>query len=251
MARKTNKTGRSPQNDHFTTLVRKMMETPAWRALSPKAQALYGSGRTSGRQNADEVRSLDINWLRREGYLRPGYSGGLHWTRDGERVASIGVRMEVGRLRLIYRISTWGEDFESVDYAVPIRWCPCTLGGERPYFACPGIRNGRHCGRAVVMLYGAGRYFLCRHCYDLAYGSQWERPADRLLRQANKRRMRLGGEPGTASPMPRRPKGMWRKSYEREVAAILEAEELADAHFMAWMLRRYGSKSTREALATW
>ncbi|MBU3259308.1 hypothetical protein KPG71_04695 [Roseovarius sp. PS-C2] len=29
------------QVEHFTKLVRNMMETPAWRALSPSAQALY------------------------------------------------------------------------------------------------------------------------------------------------------------------------------------------------------------------
>ena len=37
--------GRDKRNEqrteHFTKLVRNMMETPAWRALSPMAQALY------------------------------------------------------------------------------------------------------------------------------------------------------------------------------------------------------------------
>lgn len=39
--RKVNKTGRDDRGEHFTKLVRHTMETPAWRALSPVAQALY------------------------------------------------------------------------------------------------------------------------------------------------------------------------------------------------------------------
>jgi hypothetical protein len=38
---KTNKTGRNERYEHFTMLTRDLMETPAWRALSPNAQALY------------------------------------------------------------------------------------------------------------------------------------------------------------------------------------------------------------------
>ena len=34
--------------------------------------------------------------------------------------------------------------------------------------------------------------------------------------------------------------GMWQRTYEREIDSILEAEELADAHFMMWVLRRFG-----------
>ncbi|NND21702.1 MAG: hypothetical protein HKO14_06405 [Silicimonas sp.] len=39
--RKTNKTGRSNKGEHGIFLTRRMLQTPAWRALSPKAQALY------------------------------------------------------------------------------------------------------------------------------------------------------------------------------------------------------------------
>ncbi|MEI6127263.1 MAG: hypothetical protein WCQ99_12005 [Pseudomonadota bacterium] len=41
------------------------------------------------------------------------------------------------------------------------------FGGSRYWFLCPG----RGCGRRVGKLYGAGKYFLCRHCYNLTYDS--------------------------------------------------------------------------------
>ena len=41
MAKHTDKTGRSNHVEQWTKLVRPMMATPAWKVLSPKAQALY------------------------------------------------------------------------------------------------------------------------------------------------------------------------------------------------------------------
>lgn len=41
MGRRANKTGRSREQEHWTKLHRRLMEEPAWRALSPLAQALY------------------------------------------------------------------------------------------------------------------------------------------------------------------------------------------------------------------
>lgn len=109
----------------------------------------------------------------------------------------------------------------------------CHFGGERPYFICPGVVNGITCGRRVAKLFGAGRYFLCRHCYNLNYASQSEARWDREMRRANKIRMRLGGEPGTVAPFPERPKGMWRRTYERLMNEAADAEEMADLVFFA------------------
>jgi len=80
--------------------------------------------------------------------------------------------------------------------------------------------------RSAIKLYSGSKYFLCRDCYDLAYKSQSETRADRLLRRANKRRVALGGEAGVYSWI-NRPKGMWQRTYNRHKAEILSAERLA------------------------
>ncbi len=196
-----------------------------------------GSGRPSGsgRSTVETCRSLDVNRLHRDGCLRPGWSGGRQWSINDEKVASINLRAEADQLLLSYRVRFYGGEWESVEETVRIIRVPCRFGGTRPYFICPGVVNGIACGRRVAKLHGPGRYFLCRHCYRLAHASQREANLDRSLRRANKIRMRLGGEPGMAEPFPARPKGMWRRTYNRMREQVFEAEMLADeALYIRW-----------------
>jgi hypothetical protein len=200
----------------------------------------FGSTRwaqTSTNDTVEGNRSLDINRLNRAGCLQPGYSGGWEWTRDGERLASIWFRRDGDRLVLLYRVRPHGGEWQDVEQPTPIMWRPCRFGGVRPYFVCPGIVNGIACWRRVAKLYRAGTYFLCRHCYRLAYASQREDRYDRALRRANNIRMRLGGEPGTASMFPPRPKGMHRQTYERLQSAVLNAEILAEERLAILLAR--------------
>jgi hypothetical protein len=168
--------------------------------------------------------SIDVNKLHREGGLRPGWSA-WQWRRGQEKTASINWRAEGDRLHLVYRVGIGG-DWEDVAQTVPIVRVPCTFGGVRPYFICPGVVNGIPCGRRVAKLYAAGRYFLCRYCYRLPYASQSEEIWERMRRRANKIWQRLGAEPGVLAPMPR--KGMSWSTYERLLAKAAHAEELAD-----------------------
>lgn len=88
-----------------------------------------------------------------------------------------------------------------------------------------------NCRQRVVKLYGAGRYFLCRHCYRLAHASQSEGALDRALRRVNKMKQRLGGEPGLVAPFPPKPKGMWGRTYQRLREQAFDAEMLAEEAF--------------------
>ena len=192
----------------------------------------FGSGRPSGRCTVEACRSIDVNRLHREGRLRNGWMGGWQWTRDGEKVASINARTEQDRLRLTYRARVDGGEWEDVVETVRIVRIACRFGGARSYFICPGVVSGIACGRRVGKLYGPGRYFLCRHCCRLAHASQSEDKMDRTRRRANKIRQRLGGDPGMAEPFPPKPKGMWRRTYERLRERAFDAEMRADQAFL-------------------
>jgi hypothetical protein len=100
---------------------------------------------------------------------------------------------------------------------------------DKVYFICPGVVTGVACRRRVAKLHASGRYFLCRRCHRLGHASQSEDALDRAFRRANKIRQRLGSDPGMAAPFPPRPKGMWRRTYNRLRArafAEMQAEEV-------------------------
>jgi hypothetical protein len=205
----------------------------------------YGSGPTSYRQKAEDCRSLDVNRLHREGCLKPGMQGNWIWSRDGEQVARIGYKAEDGRLILDYRVRQNGGDWEPIAETIRITHADCNYGNARPYFMCPGVVNGRRCGRRVGKLFLGRQYFLCRHCYDITYSSQSEPRYDRMLRRANKLRMALGGEPGTAYWIAPKPKGMWHRTYQRKQFEIEWCEDQANHAFLS-KYRHVLSKEERE-----
>src|SRR5262245_34421685 len=100
-----------------------------------------GSGRRSGfgRDTVESCRSLDVNRLHRRGCLDVGWSGSWQWTREGERVAWISLRAEMGRIVLSYRYRRNGGDWQDVEEHIRIEYVPSRFGGSRPYFICPGV----------------------------------------------------------------------------------------------------------------
>lgn len=211
-----------------------------------------GSGRTGGwgRDTVEACRSLDIHRLQREGCLRPGWSGGWQWSRDGRQIGSVQILADDNRLHLAYRIRIGGGEWTDVAEIVPIARLPCRFGGSRPYFLCPGVVKGSACGRRVVKLYGADGYFLCRHCYRLGYASQREDALERTRRRAAHIRRQLGEDPAGGASFPTRPKGMWHRTFERLLVEALTAEARAEAMFdvkairlLACIERRHGEGS--------
>jgi hypothetical protein len=172
-----------------------------------------GSGnwyRWNTKVTVEGLKAIDVHWLRRRGLLRPGSFVALSWSRNGEPAGSIHVSFEEERVVLNYR-RRHGEEaaWEDVREPVPVTWTSCNYGGKRPWFLCPGVVNGRHCGRRVAILYAAGKYFLCRHCYNLSYSSQNENEMDRARRKASKLEARLGDCEW------RKPKGMHQRTFDR------------------------------------
>jgi hypothetical protein len=187
-----------------------------------------GSGnwyRFDKKTTTGECHSLDVRYLHREGLLRPGRWFSLRWSRVERETGSIRGVVDgtepPERVMLTYRHrSGLGGEWEDVQEPISLKWTACNFGRERPWFVCPGAG----CGRRVAILYGLGRYFLCRHCYDLVYESQREDKMHRALRRAQKIREGLGGSANMIEPFPEKPKGMHWSTYERLFWEHHEAE---------------------------
>lgn len=206
-----------------------------------------GSGsyyRWQGKSTVEECRRLDVNWLNNRGYLVQGAMSSVRWTRDGEYSGSIGIRAEASGLLLEYRSRSGARKWENVTEYVPLSWTACNYGGWRPWFICPGAS----CGRRVGKLYSAGRYFLCRHCYGLAYASQRENTSGRMLMKAQNIRRRLGSSTSMVEPFPDKPKGMHWRTYMRLQNEHDKADYRSWIATAAW-LERLSAKSLSRQVA--
>lgn len=171
-----------------------------------------GSGdyfRWSTKSTTGSQHRVDIRWLKKQGYLRPGAFGSLSWSRGDEQTGSIGFRMEHDRMILNYRHRPHGGEWEDVEQTISFDRTSCNYGGLRTWFLCP------RCWQRVALLYGAGKYFFCRYCYNLTYGSQQESRSDRLMRKDRKIRARLGASNNLMEPILFKPKNMHQKTFDR------------------------------------
>ncbi len=180
-----------------------------------------GSGhhyRWDAKETTAGVRRLDVRALHRAGRLAPGGDYWWSWSDGGIVTIRVGETAMEGRalyLVLHYRHRRGAGAWEDVAELVRLTWTACRYGGRRPWFRCPVETNGAYCGRRVAILYGAGKYFACRHCYRLAYPSTREDARDRALRKTRAIKARLGGSPALPAPFPPKPKGMHWRTYSR------------------------------------
>lgn len=134
----------------------------------------------SKKTEADSLKKLQTWWLKKYGYLEPGFRwGGIKWTnnwsgKDSSISFSSSIQDEDSHLRLSYTQTDNDGNKEDFDYKIPLVTSPCYFGGKRYWFICPWYTNGNYCGRRVGTLYLGGKYFACRHCYDLSYDSRNE-----------------------------------------------------------------------------
>ena len=196
----------------------------------------FNSGNHGGKRTTSDMRALDVRRLERDGLLSTGQSFLWSWTREGETVASIYVKVNAGYVTLDYRNHPNGGECQAINYPVWLSYSPCHYGGQRAWWLCPAVG----CKRRVAVLYG-GKVFACRHCQRLAYASQREASHDRASRRADKLRNRLGWEAGILNGDGDKPKGMHWQTFDR----LKASHNVHVNNSLAEMLSKFGSTMRR------
>ncbi|SHI01843.1 hypothetical protein [Desulfofustis glycolicus] len=170
----------------------------------------YGSGRRwDAKSTVEETNRIDIRWLKKQGCLRPGYAGTISWSCNGSTTGTIGARMAGDNFILNYNHRGRDGEWVPAEQTIRLSRSECHFGGHRLWFECPW------CHKRVAVLCGAGKYFLCRHCYGLNFASQHESEVDRMLRRARKIRKQLEADMNMMEPIVFKPKWMRWRMFER------------------------------------
>jgi hypothetical protein len=191
-----------------------------------------GGHNHSGAGTVEETPQLTIVALRKRGGLRPGASTTWRWSIGEQTIASIGVVGGEASVTLHYGVRGEADAPVSISERETLVQWPCRFGGARSLFVCP------RCAAAALALFLRGARFMCRHCARLSYCSRREGARDRHLRAADKLRRRLGGPRGALNGTPARPRGMWRRTYQRIIGELERREDIALAQLADWMLTR-------------
>ena len=187
--------------------------------------------RWNSKKTTESQDRIDIRLLKKWGHLNGStYFGSWSWSCDGKTTGSINYRVDSERIVLSYRHRVSGGEWESVEQRISFDRTHCNYGGFRWWFLCP------RCNCRVAVLYCAGKYFLCRHCYDLTYSSQQENLSDRLMRKSRKIRKQLGGGNSLMDPFPFKPKNMHWQTYYR----LRDEAERADYVYCLLWGTRFG-----------
>jgi len=171
----------------------------------------YGSGRQSQNKLTDNCLIIDVRQWQRENLLVAGHSFDTSWSRGGNPIGNMGVSVASGYLTLSYNCQVNGGDWERLNYPVRLQTTPCNYGGTRFWLTCPAIG----CGKRIAKLYLGDKYFACRHCYRLAYPCQRETENDRIIRKAEKLKVKLRWPQGLYETVGKKPKGMHWKTFRR------------------------------------
>ena len=135
----------------------------------------------SSRWTVEDCKTITTKFLNKHNYFNSGVQcGDMNWNLNGNKTGSISIAVSTvkggGYIRFQYmQIDRDTEEAIRMDYKVRLASTPCYFGGRRWWFICPLFVNGRACCRRVGSLHlGNGKYFGCRHCYNLTYTSSQE-----------------------------------------------------------------------------
>ena len=189
----------------------------------------WGSGRQNGKPLAEEAKRIELDWMLRKGKLRPGgWSKGsrLSWNCRGEPAGWISFDYDMtdpadAWMLLRFTVHPYGGgEGKRYEQRVRLSYTEPTFGGRRWWMHCPLT------GRRVRKLYCPrnGDLFASRKAWGIAYGSQRsdhsQRPFDALFRLQR----RLDCPEGWGS-YPTRPKGMWRRTFDRHNERFWQLDE--------------------------
>lgn len=190
-----------------------------------------GSGtwhRFDKQETIEELKLIDIRFLKKIGILNSYRSGQLSWSINSQPSGTVGYSCtpDFIKLKFNYRRSSFSE-WLPVEQCVYFDKTLCNYGGERYWLLCP------NCNRRVGILCAAGKLFLCRYCYKVPYESQNESRSDRIITQKHKLGKRIFAEYSMGRGWGKK-KGMHQKTFERlyarycrlEHQSIIDIEEL-------------------------
>jgi hypothetical protein len=202
----------------------------------------WGSGRSGGKPLKEHALVIDLALLFRKGWLREGCTGFRHrltWERDGQPHASISYDFDLrdpdnASLTLNYSRQRHGEDWRTETQRIRLTYTRPPYGGRRWWMICP-VRAERI---GKLYLPAGGDIFAGRTAWRLAYRSQRAAGRDRAFERLFRLQRRLGGREGWEEPLSR-PKGMWRRTYERleEEYWVLDAQCAEEMARMMGILR--------------
>lgn len=169
----------------------------------------------------EEVKRVDIRFMKKKGFLKPYTSGQLSWTCRGEADGYIRFHTLKDSLILSYNYrSSRHPEWMSIEQRVQFARTPCNYGGERTWFICS------ICSRRVGVLYGVTELFVCRHCSDLKYASQSEHPYERIGTKLKQ----LEGKMFEGESWDKR-KGMHQNTFESLFESWKDLKTLEDEYF--------------------
>jgi hypothetical protein len=202
----------------------------------------YNSGRSGGRPTVESGLTIDIARMLRKGWIQEGCwsAGSLTWSRHGERFAAVGYSYDMADpdaawLKLNYTRTPYGREPERVEQRIALTSTRPNFGGRRWWMICP--YSGRRVGK--LHLPPGGDRFASRVAWRLGYHSQRVAHRDRPFEKLFRLQRKLGSYEGWEAGL-RRPKGMWRRTYERHFERYLELDELCAAEMAMFVLRRGG-----------
>lgn len=195
----------------------------------------FGSGRSCIKKIlVEDCFQINIDKLYRLGGIGVKHDYILKWQhpRNREVFSEIRVKADNNSLILSYEaVIKATQERLGIQTLIEIEWTNPPLGGRRPWFICP------ECNKRIGKLYKPNNehFFWCRLCWDLTYQSRMDGndsisvALNKINRLKKKLRWNCGDEEVATeySPLPPRPKGQHKKTYQKIIEQIIKTEEVA------------------------